>query len=195
MYTRFDQHNQDFSDKAHAAAQSLVYPFLFDCHENCLAFESFSVGDGGEKAVMDGQMAIDRTVKVTVQSFRRPIEHTIQERFRRPGYKAYRDLTITEWNNPTNLPSELYKIRAALIVYGYYNEELNEFGEVIVINTEAFLLSMTKREVTYTKKQNKKGQDFIAVSFDDLHAAGVVVAHMNAPQFLALSIDNEWRYL
>ena len=169
MRTTFEQNNQDFSDKAHAAAKSLVYPHLFFCDESKLAFESSSVSDGGDNAVKDGQMAIDRTVKVTVQSLRRPIEHTIQERFRRSGYKTYRDLTITEWNHASNQPSELYKIRAALIVYGYYDEHANNFGEVVAINTEAFLLSMTKGDMAYTKKQNKKGQDFIAVNFDDLH--------------------------
>lgn len=179
MYTRFEQHNQDFSDKAHAAAQSLVYPKLFQCDESRLSFDSASVSDGGEKAILDGQMAVDRLVKVTVEGLRHPIQHTVQERFRRPGYRNYRDITITEWNHASNQPSELYKIKCGIFTYGYYYEEEHRFGDVIAVDVSAFLMAMTTGGVAYTKKTNRKRQDFICVTFDQLHEAGVVLAQMN----------------
>lgn len=179
MYTRFEQHNQDFSDKAHAAAQSLVYPRLFKCDESSLAFDSASVSDGGEKAILDGQMAVDRLVKVTVSGLRHPIQHTVQERFRRPGYRNYRDITITEWNHASNQPSELYKIKCGIFTYGYYYEDENRFGDVIAVDVSAFLMAMTTNELAYAKKTNRKRQDFICVTFDALHEAGVVLAHID----------------
>jgi hypothetical protein len=178
VYTRFEQHNQDFSDKAHAAAQSLVYPRLFKCDESRLKFDSASVSDGGEKAILDGQMAVDRLVKVTVDGLRHPIQHTVQERFRRPGYRNYRDITITEWNHASNQPSELYKIKCGIFTYGYYYEDEGRFGDVIAVDVSAFLMAMTTGAITYAKKTNRKKQDFICVSFDALHEAGVVLAHM-----------------
>jgi hypothetical protein len=179
VYTRFEQHNQDFSDKAHAAAQSLVYPRLFQCEENRLSFESASVSDGGEKAILDGQMAVDKLVNVTVNGLRHPIQHAIQERFRRPGYRNYRDITVTEWNHASNQPSELYKIKSGIFLYGYYYEEQGLFGDVIAVDVSAFLMAMTTGVITYTKKTNPKRQDFICVTFDQLQKAGVVLAQMN----------------
>lgn len=182
MQTEYSQRNQDFSDKAHAAARSLVYPKLFKCDESRLTFESVSVSDGGENAILDGQMAVDRLVKVTVDGLRHPIQHTVQERFRRPGYRSYRDITITEWNNASNLPSELYKIKCGIFVYGYHYENENRFGDVIAVDVSAFLMAMTTGGISYTKRSNRKMQDFICVTFDSLHEAGVVLASMSEAQ-------------
>jgi hypothetical protein len=180
VYTRFEQHNQDFSDKAHAAARSLVYPRLFKCDEGRLRFDSASVSDGGEKAILDGQMAVDRLVNVTVDGLRHPIQHTVQERFRRPGYRNYRDITITEWNHASNRPSELYKIKCGIFVYGYYYEEANAFCDVIAVDVSSFLMAMTTGGIAYEKRRNRKRQDFICVTFDALHEAGVVFAHIDS---------------
>lgn len=179
MYTRFEQHNQDFSDKAHAAAQSLVYPKLFNCDREAMEFDRASVSDGGEKAILDGQMGVDRLVKVTVRGFRNPIEHTVQERFRRPGYRTFRDVTITEWNHASDRPSELYKIKSGIFVYGYYDDTRGVFGEVIAVDVTAFLVAMTAGRLPYGRNQNKKRQDFICVTFDALHEANLVVWHSN----------------
>lgn len=179
MHTRFEQHNQDFSDKAHAAAQSLVYPRLFQCDEDRLTFEGASVSDGGEKAILDGQMAVDKLVNVTVNGLRHPIQHAIQERFRRPGYRNFQDITMTEWNHASGQPSELYKIKCGIFLYGYYYEQERRFGDVIAVDVSAFLMAMTTGGIEYTKRTNKKRQDFICVTFDQLQKAGVVLAQMN----------------
>ena len=177
MHTTFDQHNQDFSDKAHAAAQSLVYPALFQCDKSQLKFDSASVADGGEKAILDGQMAVDRLVDVEILKMRKPIRFTVQERFRRFSYRDYKDITLTEWNHESNLPSEFYKIKSGIFLYGYFCEISGQFGEVIAVNVTAFLMAMATGSIAYGKNQNKKRQDFLYVSFDALHDAGVVMAH------------------
>lgn len=180
MFTPYSQDNQDFSDKAHAAAQSLVYPHLFKCDQASMEFERASVSDGGEKAILDGQMGVDRLVKVTVRGLRNPIQHTVQERFRRPGYRTYRDITITEWNHASSTPSELYKIKSGIFVYGYFDEENHAFGEVIAFDVTAFLMAITTGRLPYGRNRNGKRQDFISVTFKALHDANLVVWHGNA---------------
>lgn len=189
MYTRFDQHNQDFSDKAHASAQSLVYPRIFECDEARLTFESASVSDGGEKAILDGQMAVDRLVRVYVNGLRQPIQHTVQERFRRPRYRGYRDITITEWNNKSNQPSELYKIKSGLFVYGFYDEEQIRFYDVIVFDVTRFLVELTNGRISYDKRRNSKCQDFICVAYEALHKAGVVLAQIKDAKALTVPAE------
>lgn len=180
MYTPFEQHNQDFSDKAHAAAQSLVYPRLFNCDRGAMEFERASVSDGGEKAILDGQMAVDRIVSVTVPGLRGPIEHIVQERFRRQKYEIYRDITITEWNYASNLESELYKLKAGVFLYGYFYERTQSFGEVIAVNTSAMLMAISNQTLSYISRINPRTkQSFICLDFDALHDAGIVIWHQN----------------
>ena len=186
MFTPFEQHNQDFSDRAHAAARSLVYPQLFGCDESRLQFDSASVGDGGEKAILDGQMAIDRLIDVTVHGLQSPLRHTIQERFRRPGYRSYRDITITEFNHNSGQPSELHKMKCGLFVYGYFCEEDGSFCDLIVVDVTRLLVSLTKRELAFGRKRNPKNQSFIYVKYEDLHKAGVVVFHSQSIEAIEL---------
>jgi hypothetical protein len=199
VYTQFEQHNQDFSNKAHAAAQSLVYPQLFGCDESMMAFESCSVSDGGRKQILDGEMAVDRIVQVKVTGLRYPIEMTVQERFRRHGYSKYRDITITELNHASGKRSELYKMKCDVMTYGYYHEQHNAFGEVVVIDVPAFKVALMRKKIPYRRNTNSKQQDFICIGFDALHTAGVVLAHLNKRQspkreLVAISADELAEY-
>lgn len=178
MYTVFEQHNQDFSDRAHLSAQARLYPVLFQCDADRLSFETASVAHGGESAILDGKMAVDRIVNVTVEGLEAPIKHTVQERFRRPEYSQFRDITITEWNKASNQPSELYKMQCGIFVYGYFYESLGVFSEAIAVNVPEFLVAMGAGKIKYGKRENKKRQTFLTFSFDALHDAGVVVAHI-----------------
>ena len=198
MFTPYSVDNQAFSDAAHAAAQSALYPYVLDCDRDSLSFESSSVGDGGDRAILDGQMAVDRIVSVTVEGLRGPIEHTFQERFRRPGYSSFRDVTITEWNHASNQKSELYKLKAGVFLYGYFDATCQSFGEVIAINTSSLLMAICSGGVQYTKHINQRSrQSFLCIKFDALHQAGVVVWHKNPEEerLLALheSIRSAWK--
>lgn len=190
MYTPFSQSNQNFTDAAHEAARVLVYPQMFDCEESLLSFDSSSVSDGGEKAILDGQMAVDRIVSVTVSGLRGPIEHMVQERFRRPEYSRYRDITITEWNHASNQKSELYKLKAGVFLYGYFDKVALSFGEVIAVNTSALLMAISNKTLRYTSETNPRSrQSFICVTFDALHEAGVVVWHRNPAEQRRLQLQ------
>ena len=143
-----------------------------------MSFDTASVADGGEKAILDGQMAVDRIVHVTVSGLRDTIDHVVQERFRRPQYARYRDITITEWNHASNQKSELYKLKAGIFLYGYYDEDRGTFGEVIAVNTSALLHAITTGRMKLPVEENRRTkQTFVCLKFDALHAAGVVMWH------------------
>ena len=194
MLTPYSTDNQAFSDAAHAAAQSALYPGILECDRESLSFESSSVGDGGDRAILDGQMAVDRIVSVTVAGLRGPIEHTVQERFRRPGYSGYRDLTITEWNHASNQKSELYKLKAGVFLYGYFDQASELFGEVIAVNTSSLLMAISIGGIRYTKGINHRSrQSFLCIEFDALHEAGVVVWHRNHEEERRLALHEAAR--
>lgn len=178
--TPYQKENGDYSDKAHQLAQRIIYPRLFQTHEDDITYEEDTLLEESERgAVLDGEMGIDRIVKVKVKGLNGSIPFTVQERFRRPKYASYRDLTITEWNHLSNLPSELYKIRANIFLYGYANhsDTPNGFIEAIAIDTTQLLVKIARREMQYKTQTNPKGQSFLAFTFENLEDAGVVLWH------------------
>lgn len=177
MRTPYSQDNQALSDAAHLASQSAVYPFVFSCDKSRLEFECTSLSVGEKSEILDGEMGIDRIVRVSCLGLRRPISFCIQERFRNIKYSGFQDLTITTWNTLTNQPSELYKINAGLFLYGFYDLRSNLFGDWVMVNTAAMLLSLTSGRVQYTTRKNpRSGQEFIGLKFADLYKSGSMVA-------------------
>lgn len=179
MPTPFSAQQKAFSDKAHEAARMLLYPALFNVAPEQLHFEEQGdINDDPRYAALDGEMAIDRLVRVTLGTFRRPLTFTVQERFRKPEYAKYRDLTVTEWNVWTNRESELYKLQAALFLYGYYDPFNNRFVEAICANVPSLMMAITTNSIRYSHETKKNGsQTFIGLKFDDMHRAGVMQFH------------------
>jgi hypothetical protein len=175
MYTIYEPNNGRFSDRAHEAAKRLIYPDIFQCEPNDLKFESTLLNTSEKNRILDGEMAVDRIVSVNVAQLRVPLSVTVQERFRRPNYgRIYHDITITEWNNASNLPSELYKIKSGLFLYGYYNDQTNTFSDAIAFSVFDLQLKLITREISYARNTNKKAQDFICIDFDELTRLGLV---------------------
>ena len=67
MTTPYSEGNQLFSDEAHLAAQTLIYPILFNIPRELLKFTTTSLSVGEKEKILDGEMAIDRLVSVKVQ--------------------------------------------------------------------------------------------------------------------------------
>ena len=178
MYTPFSEANQKFSDIAHEAARSLIYPNLLESGQSSIEYKSVSVGDGGLNAILDGEMAVDRLVKVSVDGLRGPLEHSIQERFRKPKFAKYRDITITEWNNNSGIKGELYKLKAGIFLYGYFDALSSTFGEVLAVDIPKLLLALTTHSIPFFPERNgRTGQSFICLDFDLLHDAELVLYH------------------
>jgi hypothetical protein len=172
--TEYTPENGEFSNKSHRAARALLYPRLFGVPMESLSFEDTLLKDSERGRILDGEMGVDRIVRVAVQQLHGPLVFTVQERFRRPEHAGWRDLTITEWNHASNMPSELYKINAGLFLYGYYDEARNHFLDAIVVSVTDLLLAVTRSNITYTSNRNKKRQTFLGFKFDDMAKAGIV---------------------
>ena len=174
--TAYSPKNAAFSEAAHEAAKRQIYPSLFRSHE--LEFESTLVGSSERNNILDGQMAVDRIVKVKTENLRGPLSFTVQERFRQPKFQKYKDLTVTEYNHSSGQLSELYKVTSGLFVYGYFDEVEGEFLEVISVNTCGLLFKVARGEINYTQGRNpRSNQTFFGFTFDALKTAGLVDFH------------------
>jgi len=180
MPTAFDEIAKEFSNAAHNKACEVFYPELF----NNLLFEfddnvQFESGEVGR--VLDGMLAIDRIAKVELidTSLRAPIILTIQERFRKPQYMSFADLTITEWNTETNKESEFHKLAAHMFVYGFYDSNRDVLIEVMSIDIVKLMLSIIHNKITYRRGNNgpPKNQDFISIKYTELLRSGTILKY------------------
>jgi hypothetical protein len=189
MRTPFSNENKGFSDKAHENAKTSVYPKMLNVDVGRISYavqEDLLIDKAWEQ--LDGKMAIDRIVKLSVQGLRYPLELTVQERFRRPSALSKQDITITEYNPKSDTPSELYKIKAHYFVYGYYDEYKNQMMDCIAVNVAEMLTGIATSNLKYTTARNPTtSQPFIAITFDDLHTAGLVKWHMNRANIIKLA--------
>lgn len=183
--TPYSKERAAFSESAHLAAQRIVYPQLFVAKSDDLTFENTNVSTGARGRILDGQMGIDRVISVTVRNLSAPLTFPVQERFRGPQFESKQDVTVTEWNFISNLPSELFKISAGFFVYGYYDESLRAFGEVVAIDVPYFLLRLAQGELKYgrgikkNKRTGEKEQSFLTFKFDDLESAGALIFRLS----------------
>lgn len=177
--TPLSRENKDFTDAAHLAAREIIYPALFETDSWNIDYEVQEDIESARGGVLDGELAIDRVLSVSVPDLavplRAPLRITVQERFRRPQFQKWQDVTVTEWNLNTNLPSELYKLQAGLFVYGYYDKEKNAFLDVICVNVSSLLLAIAQRRITGTLQPNhRSNQVFRCFTFESLYKAGLV---------------------
>jgi hypothetical protein len=182
--TPYSSINAQFSQDAHEQARVLIYPRAFGVMPQQLAFEDVTGTDLRSRA-LDGELGIDRVIKVTVEHLYKPIEFTIQERFRRIDKLRWRDITITEWNMSSDTPSELYKIKADYFIYGYYDDTDRRFvGESLMVNVAAFKKMITapewKQLIERGRNENPRSkQIFVGFEFDRLMTANVVDWYIN----------------
>lgn len=176
MITPYSRTNQSFSDEAHTAAQRLIYPRLFETTIERLSFDDVTGLTEARNKVLDGEMAVDKIVNVTVHGLQAPLVFTVQERFRRASAARFEDITITEWNCNSNLPSELYKIKAGLFLYGYYDDQRERFvGTTVVISVPSLLLRLASHTIDWRAEINpRSNQRFITIPFTALEEYGTV---------------------
>jgi hypothetical protein len=182
--TPYSKNNKAFSDEAHIAARTLIYPRLFKTDAANITYEQQGEITTARWGALDGDMSIDRIVKVKVDDkrLRQSITFTVQERFRDPGSAWRQDVTITAWNNNSNLPSELYKIQANLFLYAYYGA--GAFTDAICVNVTDLLMAIAQKAIDFDDRNNpRSNQTFFAFKFDALHKAGLVVYRQKVVDF------------
>jgi hypothetical protein len=167
--TKFQKENSDFSDLAHLSGLEKIYPLFFGADFVC---ESTSLYKSKEYQLLDGEKKIDRLFHFSMQA-NSTITISVQERFRRPKYREYRDITITEYNHASSKDSELYGIEAMYFVYGYFNPLSGGFGEVIIVNTADLLRAIVSDKIRYTRRMNDKDQSFLCFKIDDIIKQGL----------------------
>lgn len=210
--TPFEQSSADFSQAAHVTARKVVYEQWFRSalmQGGRLDYESTTIADGARGAVLDGDMATDRIVKVRSRLFTqhdfnaehlehaaRWLQFTVQERFRKPEFQHYQDITLTTWNTWSNSPSELFKLQAQWFVYGYFNQENNYFLEAVVINIGEMMAGLANHKLKFRDGKNQKGQTFITVKFTDLWALDMIHVHIenNQPRFVRFDYRFDQRF-
>lgn len=175
-HTPYSNGNQQFSDRAHELAQAAIYPKLFGVDPACLTFDDVTGMTQERNRILDGEMAVDKIVNVSVRGLGAPLVFTVQERFRRISAERFRDITITEWNCNSNRPSELYKIKAGLFLYGYYNDTTDRFiGQSLVVNMPALLIRIAANRIYHERAVNpRSNQRFITIPFESLDELGII---------------------
>jgi hypothetical protein len=166
MNTTFSQARMDFTKAAHLAAQSQFYAPMFPGAH--VEFED-TVGTAHDLAY-----AIDCQLAVTVPAFRAPLRISVQERWRSPSEMRWGDVTITEWNLASDMPSELHKLAAQLFIYGFYDAARDLIIAAVAIDVADVQLGLTNGELRW-QRMKRVDQTFIGIDNRDLEALGAVV--------------------
>jgi hypothetical protein len=176
--TRFDKDKKRTTERAHDAAVDHVYPHLFRKGVD-MEFTPTDRRDSKVHEVMDGQLAIDLKIEVEAPLLEQKVPLYVQERFRDPQYRSFQDLTVTKYNNASQRVSEVSKIAAQWIVYGYYEDSLDEVQEAVCVNVPILSRRLISGDVELDEKQNCKRQDFIGIGFGRLDEIGALVCHID----------------
>ena len=141
--TKFDSSNFYFSQAASLAAVHDIYEPLaqtlagdrrargyFDPVDNDGRERQWGekVPESQQEDVFDG---VDGRLTVQPPIGQKKV-YTVQERFRRPKYARYRQVTATESNAATGSDGDFDKLKADLYVYGYYDH--GGFAEAVVLD-------------------------------------------------------------
>lgn len=171
MATPFDKHNYDFSDKCHEVAVKVLYPKLATAFGQ--TSESLSFADRGQLKE-DFNQGIDR-----VMEFDTGASMSIQERFRRPSYAHYREVTATDANHATGRAGDFHKLTADLYAYGYINEDGTGFVEAVIVDVPT--LKECYRSGLIAPGRNyywRKKQTILSFPFEKLLEHNAVVLHL-----------------
>jgi len=108
-----------------------------------------------------------------------PLKFLIQERFRKPSYSRFRDITITEWNLLTEKPSELYKIASGLFVYGVVKVNKNDvpcgFSSVYIMDVVKLLLWISGYIGVELEVNPRSKQRFCILKVEELRQANILL--------------------
>lgn len=170
--TAYEAHNGAFTDRAHMAARNLIYPRILGVPQKYITYDRDQFNDSERGRILDGQLGIDLIVRQEVPGLRTALPYSVQERFRRMKFRGYQDVTITSWNNASDMPSELHKMCCDWFVYAYFDE--HDFWDVTVMDVHKFKNALRRGDLGYTTGKNKKQQDFLCFKINELRSAGVL---------------------
>lgn len=173
MRTHYEDTQGEFSHRAHIAARKQIYPRLFGAEE--IEYEDVRLGTGYRGKVLDGELGVDVIARPGNGLLSGPLSFYIQERFRRPEFSRYGDITITEFNHASGQLSELYKMAAGLMVYGIYDDKIRRFTKGFAVDVTRLFLSLQRGTLRFSRERNKKQQSFVCLKLEALHEAGCLL--------------------
>lgn len=176
--TKFDKDHKQFTEAAHARAREQVYPKLFNQNVR-IDFDNTDRGESRVDEILDMRLGVDLRLTVTSDQFNQSIPIYVQERFRKPEYRHFQDITITKFNHASGEDSEVSKLAAQWLVYGYYESVLDEIQEAVCVNVPVLARAMINGEIDYQQEQNPKRQDFITIPFSQVEQSGAMVKKIN----------------
>lgn len=178
--TRYDSDRAQWSQRAHLTARRVLYPALFACEEADMEFRECDAAPAGTpERLMDTALGIDKVVLVRDPLFRLPIRSTVQERFQTPTNARRRNITITEFNEATGQPSELYKMVAQWFVGAFMTDDALTMTEGVAVSVADLRRAMRARHLAFDlEKRNDKGQPFVRIEFDDLIKLGIAQVYV-----------------
>lgn len=167
--TPFDKNNYSFSLRVHKQfAVSVIYPLMFP---GC---DIDPQHQDGNKADLEDK--VDVILKVTRPDQKSHMEFKVQERWRKPEYQDWQDITLTAWNNASGKAVEFYQGKFDFLLYGYFDEATWEFKDVILIDFSALRYKYLTGEIKAKPiRVNEKDQSFIPFGFRDLILSNCVI--------------------
>lgn len=157
-----------FTKRAHLAAQRQFYPPMNDYRS--IKFQDTVGSDLDMKHCIDFRLGLKRP------GLKAPMVISVQERWRRPEFRRFRDVTITAWNLATNLPAELHKLDAHIFVYGFYDEATDRIVEATAIRTVDMVAGIHSGRLEYQEgTRGDLNQSFVSIKVDALKRIGAII--------------------
>lgn len=178
MKTEYEAHQGDFTYRAHLEAEEQIYPKLFNTDQ--IVYEDTTLKTGLRGEILDGEMGVDVIVKPHNPSLDANLSFYVQERFRRPSYSTFRDITFTAFNHASGEPSELYKIAADYMVYGFFDEDRNSFSDVVAVDVARLKINLQHNRIFNTIQTNRKNQSFMCFTLTDLEKARCLMCRFDS---------------
>ena len=167
MKTTFSASRMQDSHCAHLAAQEQFYPLLFP--DVPLTFEDTA------NTIKDMEYAVDCIVAIGLRQLRAPLRLSVQERWRTDlEAMSWGDITVTEWNLASDLPSELHKLGAQLFVYGFYDKVAGRIVAAAAVDVPRMVLALSLGKLSY-RERRRGDQSFLGFGVSDLEAVGAVL--------------------
>jgi hypothetical protein len=173
LRTPVSKQNERITDEGHKLAEQEIYPLIFNVSSEQIRFERTHIKDGKKGELLDGRFATDYIAYITLPELRSPLQIAIQERWRDPECYFHRDITITEWNNFSDTPSELYKLgNANIFVYGVVDlrPPHPHFLRVHAFDIPQFIRKFITGELKPKKHEEnpRSNQSFLPFAIEDL---------------------------
>lgn len=173
--TPYNDKQRKISDQVHLNYRDILYSSLFGVKPDAIVYDNLPEKFRSDA---DGYIACDCCMDVQYRGFPAGFRYLISYRFRDAArFQEKQDVTLTEWNEASNQPGELYKIAVAYFTYGYYAPD-GHLVEAVILDVCRHREAIIRDIIHYDKGYNPHNQQpFYAFKFDELKRLGIILRH------------------